>query len=79
MTNATRCTLVFHLSSSSIQIVVFKSVVIQRRFIDDDLYRIMGLEISDASLRTTARPRSRTRVLFWHIKNKGILEVVIDF
>ena len=42
-------------------------------------YRIMGLEISDASLRTTARPRSRTRVLFWHIKNKGILEVVIDF
>ena len=42
-------------------------------------YRIMGLEISDAFLGTTARPRSRARVFFCHIENKVVLEVVIDF
>ena len=42
-------------------------------------YRIMGLEISDAFLGTTARPRLRARVFFCHIENKVVLEVVIDF
>ena len=44
-----------------------------------DYYRIMGLEISDAFLGTTARPRLRARVFFCHIENKVVLEVVIDF